>query len=218
MAASDDIWEVMSTARTIRRFTDQPVDPALLERCLQAATWAPSGGNQQPWHFVVLDSPENRELMAAGAEHALDFSQKMYRMERPAPDDQSMRARTNRAIFALHDGAADVPAAVLCCTKNQPGTPDVMLGAAIFGALENFLLAARAVGLGACVTGWQLPIDARLREALAIPDDWHLAAIVVVGWPAGQHGPLRRRPVSTIASLDTWGRPFGTTTATSDPQ
>ncbi len=56
--ASSDIWEVMSTARTIRRFTDEPVDDATLMRCLQAATWAPSGANAQAWRFIVLRSPE----------------------------------------------------------------------------------------------------------------------------------------------------------------
>src|SRR5262249_14031250 len=55
-AASNDVWEVMSTARTIRRFTDEPVDDATLMRCLEAATWAPSGANAQAWRFVVLRS------------------------------------------------------------------------------------------------------------------------------------------------------------------
>jgi nitroreductase len=52
--ASSDVWEVMSTARTIRRFTDEPVDNVTLARCLEAARWAPSGANAQGWRFVVL--------------------------------------------------------------------------------------------------------------------------------------------------------------------
>jgi nitroreductase len=55
--ATTDVWEVMSTARTIRRFTDQPVDDAALARCLQAAMWAPSGANAQAWRFIVLRFP-----------------------------------------------------------------------------------------------------------------------------------------------------------------
>ena len=51
-----DLWTAMSTARTIRRFTDQPVDDATLTRCLRAATWAPSGANVQEWRFIVLRS------------------------------------------------------------------------------------------------------------------------------------------------------------------
>jgi nitroreductase len=59
-----DVWTVMSTARTIRRFTGEPVDEATLERCLRAATWAPSGANAQEWRFVVLRSPEARAVVA----------------------------------------------------------------------------------------------------------------------------------------------------------
>ena len=65
--ASADIWEVMSTARTIRRFTDEPVDDATLARCLEAARWAPSGANAQGWRFVVLRSPEQRAVLAKAA-------------------------------------------------------------------------------------------------------------------------------------------------------
>ena len=62
--ASSDVWEVMSTARPIRRFTDEPVDDATLARCLEAARWAPSGANAQGWRFVVLRSPEQRAVVA----------------------------------------------------------------------------------------------------------------------------------------------------------
>ena len=71
-AASSDVWEVMSTARTIRRFTGEPVDDATLMRCLEAATWAPSGANAQAWRFVVLRSPEQRAVVAKAAAHALE--------------------------------------------------------------------------------------------------------------------------------------------------
>ena len=92
--ASSDVWEVMSTARTIRRFTDQPVDDATLARCLEAARWAPSGANAQGWRFVVLRSPEQRAVVAKAAAHALEVIEPVYGMSRPADDDNSRRART----------------------------------------------------------------------------------------------------------------------------
>src|SRR4029079_4935093 len=70
-APTSDVWEVMSTARTIRRFTDELVDDATLTRCLEAATWAPSGANAQGWRFVVLRSPEQRAVVAKAAAQAL---------------------------------------------------------------------------------------------------------------------------------------------------
>ena len=72
-AATSDVWETMSTARTIRRFTDEPVDDETLRRCLEAATWAPSGANAQAWRFIVLRSATQRAVAAqaaAGAELA----------------------------------------------------------------------------------------------------------------------------------------------------
>jgi len=204
-----DVWETMRTARAIRRFTDRPVDSELLIRCLEAATWAPSGGNQQPWHFVVITAEPGRQAMAVGAGRALAAIQRVYGIDRPAADDDSPKARNARALFAVHDGAADVPAAVLFCVKDQPLTPELLLGASVFPAMQNFLLAARASGLGCCVTGWHVDAADELRTALEIPPEWHLASLVVVGWPDGHHGPVRRKPVAKVASLDRWEQPFG---------
>ena len=78
-----------STARTIRRFTDEPVDDATLTRCLEAATWAPSGANAQAWRFVVLRSPEQRAVVAKAAAHAFEVIEPVYGMTRPADDDES---------------------------------------------------------------------------------------------------------------------------------
>ena len=79
--ATSDVWEVMSTARTIRRFTDEPVDEATLERCLHAAMWAPSGANAQAWRFVVLRSPEQRAVVAKAAAQRLESHRARLRNE-----------------------------------------------------------------------------------------------------------------------------------------
>src|SRR3546814_4363173 len=109
MPPADDIWEVMSTARTIRRFTDEPVDDAVLTRCLEAATWAPNGANAQAWRFVVLRSPEQRAVVAEAARRALAVIEPVYGMSRPADDDRSEEhtselqslMRISYAVFCL---------------------------------------------------------------------------------------------------------------------
>src|SRR5271166_3233045 len=90
---SSDVWEAMSTARTIRRFTDERDDDATLARCLQAATWAPSGANAQAWRFIVLQSPGQRAVVAKAAARALEVIEPVYGMTRPADADRSRRAR-----------------------------------------------------------------------------------------------------------------------------
>ena len=205
--ASSDVWEVMSTARTMRRFTDEPVDDATLARCLEAASWAPSGANAQAWRFVVLRSPEQRAVVAKAAAHALEVIESVYGMSRPADDDNSRRARTYRATYELHDRAGEFTS-VLFAQQHYPTASELLLGGSIFPAMQNFLLAARAQGLGACLTSWASYGGERpLREAIGVPQDWLVAGHVVVGWPKGNHGPLRRRPLAEVVNLDLWDGP-----------
>ena len=201
---TNDVWAVMSTARTIRRFTDEPVDDGTLARCLQAATWAPNGANAQGLRFIVLRSPELRALVAIAAARALEVIEPVYGMSRPADDDDSRRARTDRATYELHDRAGEFTS-VLFTQQRFSTASDLLLGGSIFPAMQNFLLAARAQGLGACLTSWgAYGGEQLLRDAVGVPDDWMLAGHIVVGWPKGRHGPVRRRPLDEVVNFDRW--------------
>jgi hypothetical protein len=169
--AISDVWDVMSTARTIRRFTDDPVDDATLVRCLEAATWAPSGANAQGWRFVVLRSPEQRAAVATAAARALEVIEPVYGMTRPAADDHSHQARNNRATYELHDRAGEFTS-VLFTQQRYPTASELLLGGAV-----------------------------------GVPDDWLLGGHIVVGWPRGRHGPVRRRPLDKVVNLDHWDEP-----------
>lgn len=207
MQTSTDIWDVMGTARSIRRFTDEPVDDATLARCLEAARQAPSGANAQQWRFVVLRSPESRAAVARAAAEALSVIEPVYGMSRPDPDDDSQQARDNRATYELHDRAGEYTS-VLFAQLHFPTASELLLGGSIYPAMQNFLLAARAQGLGACMTSWASyggePI---LRAAVGAPDDYLLAGHIVVGWPRGRFGPVRRRPLAKAINLDHWDEP-----------
>lgn len=199
-----DVWEAMRTARTIRRFTDGPVDDAVLARCLEAATWAPSGANVQAWRFVVLRSAEQRQVVAECARRALEVIEPVYGMQRPDPADDSRRARRDRATYELHDRAGS-HTSVLFTYQRFDTASELLLGGSIYPAVQNFLLAARAQGLGACTTSWaSYGGEALLREAVGVPDDRMLAAHVVVGWPRGNHGPVRRKPWQDAVDIDRW--------------
>ena len=131
----------------------------------------------------------------------------VYGMSRPADDDHSPRARNNRATYELHDRAAEFTS-VLFTQKRFPTASELLLGGSIFPAMQNFLLAARAQGLGACLTGWaSYDGEQVLREAVGVPQDWMLAGHIVVGWPKGRHGLLRRRPLAQVVNLDKWDAP-----------
>ena len=135
-SGTDDLWEAMSTARSIRRFTDEPVDDDVLRRCFEAATWAPSGANFQAWRFVILRSPEQRAVVAAAAAHALAVIEPVYRMTRPDPDDDSKRARSNRATYELHDRAGEFTS-VLFATRRFTSASELLLGGSIYPAVAE---------------------------------------------------------------------------------
>lgn len=199
-----NVWEVLATARSIRRFTDEPVDSDVLQRCLEAATWAPSGGNAQHWRFMVLDSPEARAVVQQAATAALAVIEPIYNMTRPDPDDSSRAARTNRATYELHDHAGERTSVLFLAYRNEWAS-DFLQGSSIFPAMQNFYLAARAQGLGACFTSWAAYDGERLlRQALGIPENWVLAGHIVVGWPKGHHGPVRRRAVGDVVFHNHW--------------
>jgi nitroreductase len=169
--------------------------------------WAPSGANAQAWRFVVLRSAEQRAVVAKAAARALEVIEPVYGMSRPAGDDDSRRARTNRATYELHDRAGEF-SSVLFAQKRFPTASELLLGGSIFPAMQNFLLAARAQGLGACLTSWgAYGGEQLLRDAVGVPDDWMVAGHVVVGWPKGKHGPVRRRPLAEVVNLDRWDEP-----------
>ncbi len=128
-------------------------------------------------------------------------------MTRPAEDDASRRPGPTAPPANCTTGQASSPR---CCSPSSgfPTASELLLGGSIFPAMQNFLLAARAQGLGACLTSWaSYGGEPLLREAVGVPQDWMLAGHVVVGWPRGSHGPVRRRPVGELVCMDHWDNP-----------
>lgn len=201
---TNDIWEVLSTARSIRRFTGEPIDDETLDRCLEAATWAPNGANAQLWRFIVLRAAEQRAAVAKAAQISLATIESIYGMSRPADGDQTRAARNNRATYELHDRAGEYTSVLFTAFKNEFAS-EYLQGGSIYPAMQNFFLAARAQGLGACFTSWaSYGGEQVLRGAVSIPGEWFLAGHVVVGWPRGRHGPIRRRPTADVVFRDRW--------------
>ncbi|KUI04748.1 nitroreductase family protein [Mycobacterium sp. IS-3022] len=203
---TSDIWTVMASASAVRRYRQDPVDDAVLQRCLTAATWAPSGANQQPWRFVVLRSPETRAAVSKGARRAWEAMVAFYKLEVPSEDAADPKSRGLRAVWEHTHVGGDAPVCILFCIKPQRGTGDLQQGASIFPAVQNFLLAARAVGLGAAVTLWHESCESELRALVGIPEDWRIATLVTAGWPRGSHHKVRRKPVEDVVVVDQWDR------------
>lgn len=198
----------MSSATAVRRYRKEPVPDDVLEKCLLAASWAPSGGNGQPWRFVVIRRSELRNVITAAARQTWEVMKDFYRLPAVAADADDPKSRVLRAMAEHMNVGGDAPELVLFCVQPQRGTTEMQQAGSIFPAVQNFLLAARAQGLGAAITLWHGHCEPELRASIAIPDDWKIATLLTVGWPAGHHRPVRRKPLTEAAVIDQWDRPW----------
>jgi nitroreductase len=193
-----DLFEVVRSQRAHRRFTADPVPDALVEQVLEAATFAPSAENRQPWVFVVVRDPGGRARIGELVRRAWEGGARARSAERlPA----GMLADVDHGATG---GLAEAPVVVVVGAD----TGDVhrrALEASIFPAVQNLLLAATALGLGSALVTLPLAFPAELAEIVALPDHVRPVAVVPLGVPARRLGPPRRQPVSAKAHRDRYG-------------
>ena len=214
MSDADNLYSILSTTRSIRRISDKPVDDATLERVLQAAIWAPSGGNRQPWRIIAVRDRALKQKLGEiyAAEWAKYVEMNMKRVE-GMPENIVEATRTGLAVGTrLAESLADVPVVVMFIhdprevfvTDGNLGRTPVVGGASLYPAVQNLLLAARAEGLGGVLTTLISASEVKVRELLEIPEPWGVYAMVPLGHPMGKHGPLRRAPLSHMVKYDRW--------------
>jgi nitroreductase len=158
--------------------------------------------------MVFADSEQSREvknLIARGAQQLWSNKRTAdgYEEGSGAIDD-SPKARMARTMQHYVDNFSSVPVLVLACLERYRA-PTPTEGASIYPACQNILLAARALGYGGVLTGFQSFVEKELRELLEIPDSVFLAATLTLGKPMGNHGPVRRMPMNELVYGDTWG-------------
>jgi nitroreductase len=203
------LLEGIASTRAIRRYRDEPVPPEALRAMLFAATRAPSGSNRQPFRFIVLtDGPkaqQAKELIATGARRVWSGKRANDGYDQGSGTvDNSPKARMAATMQRYTDEFERVPVLVLPCLVRYR-EPTSFEGASIFPAVQNLLLAARALGYGGVLTGFQGLVDAELRELLEIPEGVFMAGTVTIGRPEGNHGPVRRRPMGELIYGEGWG-------------
>ena len=205
------LLEGMATTRAIRRYRDEPVPDEILRAVLFAATRAPSGSNRQPFRFVVLtDGPkaaEAKALIGRAARRIWSAKEQRDGYQRGSGQaSDSPKSRMARTMQRYVDEFDRVPVLVLPCLVRYRD-PVVTEGASIYPACQNLLLAARALGYGGVLTGFQAAVESELRELLGIPEGVALAGTITLGRPEGGHGPVRRRPLAELVYEDEWGSP-----------
>jgi len=213
------LYEAMSTLRAVRRLRSDPIPDDVLRRILEAATWAPTGGNLQPWRVIVVrDAAKRRALRDLYAPEWKRFAAGYEkRLAALSEGDRAKQLRILAAGDTLAQNFHLSPVILLFCfnpqlmaiTDAELGRPSVVGGASVYPSVENCLLACRAEGLGCTLTTLLCYREAEVKALLEIPDDWFVCAAVPIGYPAGKgHGPITRRPVEAMAFLDGWKRPL----------
>jgi F420 biosynthesis protein FbiB-like protein len=195
----DTLAEVIRKRRSVRRFRLGTVPREVIERLIDAARWAPSAHNAQPWRFVVLEDRQRRKRLAH--EMAVRFEQDL-RADGMQPAEA--RARASRAEGRL----AEAPAAILVCVSPEDAQtyPDAVRAEAermmavqsTALAVENLLLTAHAEGLGGCWLCSPLFCPEIVRHELSLPEGWQPQAFVLLGTPENIPSAPSRRPVSDL--------------------
>ncbi len=200
------LFETMYSQRSITRYRPDPVPKEAIDKIIEAATQAPSGGNQQHWEFIAITDPE--VVAQVGSVYREEWLGVMG--AEPSPDETPVY----RAARYLANHMPEVPAMILACVDHDkgyvsrsPGEP-IATGAyasSIWPAIQNLFLAARALGLGTRLTTVHVRGEKRIKEILGIPEHVETVMLTPVGYPRGSFGPVRRSPAEEVTSYNRYG-------------
>jgi nitroreductase len=211
----NDVFHILYTCRSIRRLKPDPVPDELIYKVLDAGIRAPSGGGVQAWRFVVVTDPESKRQTAKIYQRGWRIAEKRY-VEAGASltEDKNMRAA---AYLAEH--LAEVPVLLFPCLRARrihaerlaaPNAANFLriVGGSIYPAVQNILLACRALGLGATLTSITTQYEEEIKAILGLPESITTYAMIPIGYPMGRFGPVTRVPVEQVTWRNHYGTPF----------
>jgi nitroreductase len=203
-----DLFEIIKTTRSMRRLKPDPVPNELIRNILEAGVCAPSGGNMQRWRFLVVRDAGIKQTVGALYKRAWDEQvAPRYRSGEPAPG--TSQERFERMLAAAEHLANHIHEARVWIVPCLEGAnPTRTSGSSIYPAVQNMLLAARALGLGATLTTLYLQFEKEAEAALGLPPDVHSYALLPIGYPMDRFGPVRRIALADVVYEDRWGQPY----------
>jgi len=197
------LFEAMFSQRQITRFKPDPVPREAIEKIIEAAIRAPSGGNTQPWHFVAITDP--------GLISRIGEIYKELWLGARGSQAEPGETTVYRTARYLANHIQEVPAMILICADHSanytPGQP-IERGrhaSSIWLAVQNLFLAARALGLGTRLTTTHIRREQEIKDMLVIPDYVETVALTPIGYPRGRFGPTDRKPAAEVSSYNRWG-------------
>ncbi len=210
METGTDVFEIMRTMRAMRRLKPEPVPDALITKILEAGVCAPNGANTQRWRFLVIKDAAIKKGVQVLYKRAFDevIGPRYLSSEPPPGVSREKYLRQHAAVAYLTDHFHEAPVWIVACLDEGTTAPTRMSGASIYPAVQNMLLAARALGLGATLTTRHLLYEKDSEAALGLPSGVHSYAILPIGYPMGKFGPVGRGPLADVVYQDRWGTPY----------
>ncbi|MCH8350758.1 MAG: nitroreductase family protein [Chloroflexi bacterium] len=197
------LFDAIHSQRAIRHFSADPVSGEAITTILEAAIRAPSGGNRQRWSFLVIRDRETKRRL--GQWYFETWNALASAMDLDSPGGQPYRPSM------LTDGMEDIPVLILACQERPAagfGPHPITSGASIYPAVQNIMLAARALGLGTVLTTLHTQHEQDVKALLGIPENVDTAALIPVGYPAKgrRFGGSKRNQVGEVTFHEMWGQ------------
>lgn len=202
-----DFFDVVTTQRAMRRLEPRPIPEAVLRQIMEAAICAPSGGNRQGWSFVIVrDQAKRAQLGELYREAWGELMKVPYYAGAAREPRESPAGKMLASARHLSEHLGEAPVLVLACIAVDAGVaPSLTTGASIYPAVQNLMLAARAHGIGSCITTIHRFREAPVKALLGIPADVETAALIPLGYPLGKFGRPPRRPLREVVFAERWG-------------
>ncbi len=192
------LGEAMFTQRAIRRFKKDPIPATVMEDIMQAAIRAPNGGNNQQWHFIVVQDAEKRRQLAELYREA--WWAKRADAGIMGPQDIPPGKSSMRSAMRMADEIGDAPAMVLVCATSR----GAQAAGSVIPSAQNMLLAARAFGIGGTIATLHAVVEERVHALFNIPDTAQVVYCMPFGYPRGSFGPVTRLPLNEVCNYDRW--------------
>lgn len=195
-----DLFEAIRTTRSMRRLdSNRDVSDADVRTILEAALKGPTGGNQQPIRWLVVRDPERKKQLQEIYQRCWNRGRKPYEAE-PGKVAPNVLSSADHLAANLHLA----PVIILACADT--GSSERRHHASVYPSVQNLLLAARGLGLGATLTTAHLFEEDAVKEVLGIPEHVTTYALIPVGYPTGKWGEAKRRPLDEVSFHDRWGQ------------
>jgi len=203
------LFDTIYQCRAMRKLDTKPIPQELLVKLVDAANQAPSGSNMQSGRWMIVQDPDVKaELAKLNRAGVNDYIGPMIENPGSLPhQDQEKRTRMMKSVLWQMEHLHEIPALIIACMDFGVKADAAMMargGGSIWPGIQNLLLAARALGLGAAPTTLALQDQAAVAKVLNLPETMGAFCLIPVGYPLGKFGPVTRKPLSEILRFDQW--------------